>query len=367
MPDLLASSSLAPPTLLRPDDAAVQDLTCTLCLSVPFSDPVVTPCDHVFCRPCMVSSLTQKSECPNDRKALQQTDVKDMAGLMRRVWANVAVACPHTNRCDWTGTMGDYLRHAQKDCRAVENARLANENARLSDFIAEMELKVLQLLDVMKKTADDRRKSMTEQTLALEVSATNIESCADNIVALNSEVSLLTETLSDLRLENARLLDENHVVKNKYVFESRAVMSNSTRIQALNEQIMQANTRNRELERTQRELEVQLGLRCDTSYGYTSSRVGELTLLICANLEKMPEGMDAHRIYRCVKNIRNIIPKHRRWGDETQRRLPLNVRMLLSVCLASQGWFSERLRENIRGWLHEINRNESSREDNESS
>eukprot|EP00667_Euglena_gracilis_P029880 EG_transcript_40342 len=40
-----------------------KELRCVICMDL-FQDPVVTPCNHSFCRPCIEQHLRNSSSCP---------------------------------------------------------------------------------------------------------------------------------------------------------------------------------------------------------------------------------------------------------------------------------------------------------------
>ncbi|XP_055015389.1 zinc-binding protein A33-like [Boleophthalmus pectinirostris] len=66
-----------------------EDLTCSICLSL-FTEPVVLPCGHSFCRDCITMSLDKHSHCPQCRSPVD-TKTKTLSsnhvlkGLVERV------------------------------------------------------------------------------------------------------------------------------------------------------------------------------------------------------------------------------------------------------------------------------------------
>lgn len=47
-----------------------QDLTCSLCYKI-YSDPVLLPCSHSFCRECLLANLRFNEKCPLCRKKVK--------------------------------------------------------------------------------------------------------------------------------------------------------------------------------------------------------------------------------------------------------------------------------------------------------
>jgi Zinc finger, C3HC4 type (RING finger) len=94
--------------VLQSENGPAQDvLTCAVCFDIAW-DPVVTPCGHVFCRPCILHSLGLKSQCPYDERALRKNDLKELEVAMRRIWLRLLVCC---SQCQWKGTMDAYSKH----------------------------------------------------------------------------------------------------------------------------------------------------------------------------------------------------------------------------------------------------------------
>lgn len=102
------------------DPSSVSDeLRCAICFRV-LDDPVSPmgfPCQHIWCRACIMIALHHKQQCPQDRKALQARQLQPMV-LARNLINRVVVKCKHANRgCVWTGCLEDRVVHQRKnDC-----------------------------------------------------------------------------------------------------------------------------------------------------------------------------------------------------------------------------------------------------------
>ena len=98
--------------VLRTEDGPCQDvLTCPVCCEIPLDPIVTTPCDHIFCRGCVEQAITLRRECPSCRQSLTMRNLTAIQGPLRRIWERIPVSCP-VDRCQWTGTIGNYSAHA---------------------------------------------------------------------------------------------------------------------------------------------------------------------------------------------------------------------------------------------------------------
>ncbi len=79
-------------------------------------------------------------------------------------------------------------------------------------------------------------------------------------------------------------------------------------------------------------------------YAYGRFNVVPLTKLICQNLEDIPESINPDKIFECIRKIGSDLRKDHKDNPE---HFYIDVRMLLSVCLAST-WFTERQLVRIR-------------------
>lgn len=270
---------LPPPILSREADSAQDLLTCSLCHELVMVDPVVTPCDHVFCRPCIVQALDYKKECPNDRHGLYICQLKPMTGMLRRIWEQVSVKCPIPG-CDWTGTAGSYTHHVKKTC------------GKRPQLLPEGE--------------EEYKKQIAQLQVAFKCSQIRNEKLGDRVAEAKDRIQELQE--------------EN--------FALRAAMDHK---EAVIEQIME----------TQRmQILSQRKVQFDRSYSYGRERVVELTQFICKYLENKPWEVDVDRIFHCIHNMHQDL--RQRYPDNPVH-FHTDVRMLLHVCLASKWFSDNQL------------------------
>ena len=56
-----------PPPVALYQDHVPDDLICSICMTLT-AEPLLTPCDHIFCRTCIHQALGNQSICPIDRR-----------------------------------------------------------------------------------------------------------------------------------------------------------------------------------------------------------------------------------------------------------------------------------------------------------
>ena len=89
-------------------DVVNHPLHCSICCDISF-DPIITPCQHVFCRDCIEGVLRGNSICPNDRRALSRSTIQDISGLHEYIYNRTLVQCPSCK--NWKGILQLYKLH----------------------------------------------------------------------------------------------------------------------------------------------------------------------------------------------------------------------------------------------------------------
>jgi hypothetical protein len=76
------------------DEASIYpDLMCVIC-SEPFKNPVCTPCDHTFCRHCIIQWIENEDfSCPICRKALLTIQLKQANRIILNMLNRIHVKC----------------------------------------------------------------------------------------------------------------------------------------------------------------------------------------------------------------------------------------------------------------------------------
>ena len=97
-----AALPLKVPVALNQDHVC-NDLICSICMTLT-AEPLLTPCDHMFCRTCIHQALGNQSICPIDRRPSTYGQLWRMDGLSLHIWSGIKVKCGcHDIGCAWRG------------------------------------------------------------------------------------------------------------------------------------------------------------------------------------------------------------------------------------------------------------------------
>jgi len=134
--------------------ADAEHITCPICSEI-FLDPVFGPCQHVYCRACMVAALQARAECPSCRKRVRVRDLK-VHRFTLDLMDRTEVRCSH--KCGWQGRLDYRPGHMNEACpvvlrRQVDEAKEAVQT-------------------IQQELADCRREAMAaEQRMQQELAA----------------------------------------------------------------------------------------------------------------------------------------------------------------------------------------------------
>lgn len=77
----------------KPDD----ELICSICHSV-FCNPVMSPCDHVFCRLCITKWLQNNRNCPICRKRVPRYSIKQIVPIVKNLIMKLTLYCKNKDQ-----------------------------------------------------------------------------------------------------------------------------------------------------------------------------------------------------------------------------------------------------------------------------
>lgn len=117
-----------PPACAQPVDLRLLDyvdgfdknLMCPIC-HCPFVGATKLPCDHTFCRMCVIRALQNQHQaeetCPSCRTVVSNKDFSPVPRFIVHMIDDLMVKCPaHEKGCPKTMRRGDVLYHIDSDC-----------------------------------------------------------------------------------------------------------------------------------------------------------------------------------------------------------------------------------------------------------
>mmetsp|Transcript_48081 Transcript_48081/g.112393 ORF Transcript_48081/g.112393 Transcript_48081/m.112393 type:complete len:442 (-) Transcript_48081:15-1340(-) len=173
---------LSDDALVAPDTIS-QTLRCPICLDV-FVDPVFCggwPCQHVFCKTCILGALSASRQCPACREPASVAQFQPHQAI-NSLLDEIIVYCPHrSGGCSWTGRLDAQGGHSST-CAVgrLEEAERRSEEAQQLWRAADAELTA--------KTALVRRlqRELTEQHEKIDVGQGVLQSIQDSKASLES-------------------------------------------------------------------------------------------------------------------------------------------------------------------------------------
>ena len=270
------------------------DLICAICMGL-CVEPVITPCEHLFCRHCLQQAMYRQQVCPVDRLALQGDKVNHLreGSLLHRIWGGIKVKCAnHVSGCAWTGQIVDYKAHTET-CTHARGQGLQRKIEKLQ--------KENQQLRAQKERQEE-------------------------------EIETLRADLARVEMERDARVDQNRFNEVK------------EGIRQLSEQLKTLLEENDKLRRRPNVKPLFTG-----KYNFGRENVVKLSCLIARYLEDKPNNIDTDRIFQCVESCYRDLQQG--WNDNPPHYF-VDVRMLLATALAST-WFTTRQNQRMKMWMEE--------------
>lgn len=309
MPELMqvGSSPLSDELAVAPiavnEDGLPEDLVCSICMSLPL-DPVLTPGDYMFCRPCIEKSLKRSRQCPVTRKACSPGQLKPPEGFVKRLWSSVQVKCGHHGKgCAWTGSVADFSSHLGK-CSFARPDK-TSDHRRLEDLARQLKSAEMANMEAYNKIKEQQE----------EITAKN-----RTIRNQTNQINDVTNQVSGL-LNRIESMEESHEEQNASLWA--------------------------ELTSARRALSRQSHTQINHTRHFGRDSIVDLSLLVAQNLTRKPRGLDSGRIFNFVRTCYMDLEKDYSDNPYDYRD---NVKMLLATC-QSCSWFSPRQQDNFEKWF----------------
>ena len=211
---------------LEPDNVP-KELECAICFSIPQDPRILRHCSHVFCKDCILQSLSHRSVCPVCQRQCSRNQallLKDGSKIAHRIWSNIAYKCEyHGHGCTWKGSISDYKSHKEA-CPGSELSRklqsLENENKRLATITRDLKRRNRdyrrllsennKLKSAVEKLEGDKQKLQeTMQDMDEKAEQRLLETHSD----WERETNLLQEKIFSIRNSEKALKKENAKLK----------------------------------------------------------------------------------------------------------------------------------------------------------
>eukprot|EP00899_Mesostigma_viride_P006151 jgi/Mesvir1/15537/Mv03187-RA.1 len=114
------SIALDPARVIKPQPVP-EDLVCAICTGV-LQDPVEGPCEHIFCRKCLVGWLqrSNNNSCPTCRQPLMPSTIRQAHRVVRNQLDAVEVTCENAARgCQAVIALGALESHLSSCGKAI--------------------------------------------------------------------------------------------------------------------------------------------------------------------------------------------------------------------------------------------------------
>lgn len=186
----------APPPVPLHENHVPTDLICSICMTVP-AEPLITPCNHLFCQKCIRQSLDDKYLCPIDRHPCSPHELRPLDGLSFRVWGGIQVKCGyHENGCAWSGSVADYSAHLTDNCSASKNPTVRN------NFVVVEEMQRLKIELESVQQDNTRNAEIAEQAQA------DLEGIQDELRSTQRELAVARKKfeITNLLLEDLQMM-----------------------------------------------------------------------------------------------------------------------------------------------------------------
>jgi Zinc finger, C3HC4 type (RING finger) len=234
-------TQLPRPTFLDNDDQNIDNhpLHCSICCDVSFN-PVITPCQHIFCRDCIESGLRSSLSCPNDRRPLNRNSLQNISGIHEYVYNHSLVKCP---RCEtWKGQFQQYKVH-------IPTCNSSTYVQSLEQKIEDLTLRHARELSNLQASISTSQAALAQVRHAAELNTAELNQHHDEEKErLQNQIDTLKSTVSAL--------------------ESRIAS---------------------------------MGPIFDVSYRYDESNISDLSRIISRYLYNKPAQIDSNRIFNCIK------------------------------------------------------------------
>ncbi|TPX73033.1 hypothetical protein CcCBS67573_g05696 [Chytriomyces confervae] len=126
---LMPSPSVLLPSWTPRDSSSIdENLRCNICTNVLFDAVRLFPCEHYFCKPCLLGWFSVSNVCPMDRMPLTSENIKRPDRVVAGLLSNLI------GECSSCGFVGRRLDHTECHPPSPQSSAASHESAHVADF-----------------------------------------------------------------------------------------------------------------------------------------------------------------------------------------------------------------------------------------
>jgi len=157
-----------------------------------------------------------------------------------------------------------------------------------------------------------------------------------SLIQYEEENTMLKQRISDLEGGILELEQRNSIMESAALALMAEMESKTSALERKNKKLSQ-------------DCRMKLPILFDDNYNFGRKNVVALSQLISRYLEDKPNFIDSNRIFMCVRNCYRDLEKGYTDNPEYYDE---DMKMLLSICHATDGWFTNKQINNFWQWLH---------------
>ena len=178
-----------------------EEFRCPICRDI-VDEPLITHCEHVFCRVCIHEWLSKEPSCPVDRQPLKAHHMSEVSRFYRNFYSKLEIKCEfesigcqyickvekireHQISCEFNPDIKNECRHG---CKAMVTRSEASTHNCVQFLMEIIEQKNKQLKQMVEKETEYKRKLLDFQI---------------TIKTKNSEINHLNECLFEKRNQSS--------------------------------------------------------------------------------------------------------------------------------------------------------------------
>ena len=120
-------------------DRVDEELMCCICTDVLEEAVQLSPCQHLYCRSCLVSWLSVKAKCPVDGQRVHHNNMTAVPRSIQNMLSKLSVRC---DRCQQVLPLPKYRSH---NCFQEILSQMGDYISQIDNFLMSLELNEMKI------------------------------------------------------------------------------------------------------------------------------------------------------------------------------------------------------------------------------